>query len=267
VASTFARIPFEACPLCGHEEADVLHEASCAAHPLYRRELPGTIRWVCCTGCRHVFTDGYFGPDALALLFSGANAAQLPGSEVGMARQTSARIVERVLGLMDGRDPEQASWLDVGFGNGSLLTTAAEFGFEAVGIDVREEPVRRLAELGFQVHRADMMAFAPERTFDVLSLADVLEHVPFPRPALAQARTLLAPGGLLFVSMPNRDSFNWQALDREGRNPYWGELEHLHNFGRAGLYALLRESGFEPVQYAVSQRYVAGMEILARQRA
>jgi hypothetical protein len=53
-------------------------------------------------------------------------------------------------------------------------------------------------------------------------------------------------------------------MDRAGKNPYWSELEHLHNFGRARLEALLREVGFTPTAYAVSERYLAGMEVVAK---
>jgi protein O-GlcNAc transferase len=97
----------------------------------------------------------------------------------------------------------------------------------------------------------------------VISMADVLEHIPFPRPALETAHRLLKPRGVLFLSMPNIESFVWLALDEAGTNPYWGELEHYHNFGRTRLYTLLRETGFSPVHYTISHRYRAGMEVIA----
>jgi hypothetical protein len=50
-------------------------------------------------------------------------------------------------------------------------------------------------------------------------------------------------------------------------NPYWGEIEHYHNFGRRRLYALLEEHGFEPARYGVSFRYRACMEVIARRSA
>jgi len=170
-------------------------------------------------------------------------------------------------GVSNARAKWSGRWLEIGFGNGALLTTAAEFGYEAVGFDLREESVRRMRELGYEAHCADFMTYDAPRSFDVVSMADVLEHMPFPRPALRHARKLLKPGGLLFVSMPNMDSFAWKELEREKRNPYWGELEHFHNFGRARLHALLEETGFEPCRYGISQRYVACMEVIARTTA
>jgi protein O-GlcNAc transferase len=64
-------------------------------------------------------------------------------------------------------------------------------------------------------------------------MADVLEHMPYPKKRLAAAHRLLQPGGALFVSMPNRDSMVWRLLDAAEANPYWAELEHYHNFGRS----------------------------------
>ena len=62
-------------------------------------------------------------------------------------------------------------------------------------------------------------------------------HAGRPRKALQQAHGLLAEGGVLFISLPNRDCLSWKVMDRTGTNPYWGELEHFHNFDRAGQYS------------------------------
>jgi hypothetical protein len=88
--------------------------------------------------------------------------------------------------------------------------------------------------------------------------------MPFPREGLAAARRLLAPEGVLFLSMPHYDCSAWRMLDALKANPYWGEIEHYHNFSRARLYALLKDMGFEAVHYGVSERYRVCMEIVAR---
>jgi len=94
-------------------------------------------------------------------------------------------------------------------------------------------------------------------------MADVLEHMPFPKPALLHAHKLLQKAGVLFVSMPNLDCMAWKLLDKAKKNPYWGELEHYHNFGRQRLYKLLEETGFRPVNYCISERYRLCMEVTA----
>jgi SAM-dependent methyltransferase len=255
-----ARIAYDACPLCSHEDAEEIGVSSCASHPLYHPDLPAQMRWIRCDACGHVFTDGYWSDAAQAILFRNAHPFQLPGSDTVAGRSVAAKIVEDVSlarGQWTGR------WLEVGFGNGALLTTAAEFGYDVVGLDMRPEGVRRMRDLGFDARCTSITELEARDAFDVISMADVLEHMRFPKLALGRARELLSPGGALFLSMPNMDSFAWQQLEREARNPYWGELEHFHNFGRRRLYALLDEMGFSPYRYGISQRYLACMEVIA----
>jgi SAM-dependent methyltransferase len=219
------------------------------------------MRWIRCGACSHVFVDGYFTERALALLFRNAHPSQLPGPDTVQGRAIAAKIVEDV---SNTRNAWSGRWLDIGFGNGALLTTAAEYGYDVVGLDRREEGVRRMRDLGFDARSVDLAEFDAPEGLDVVSMADVLEHMPYPKLALGHVRKLLRPGGALFVSMPNIESFAWRELDRQQKNPYWGELEHLHNFGRSRLHQLLREHGFEPTRYSISQRYLASMEVVAR---
>jgi trans-aconitate methyltransferase len=88
--------------------------------------------------------------------------------------------------------------------------------------------------------------------------------VPHPRAALGRVQAALRPGGLLLVSCPNMEAASWRAMDLAGANPYWQEIEHFHNFGRASLTRLLAEEGFQAVDYAVSTRYKSCMEVIAR---
>lgn len=260
---TPARLLFQTCPLCNAKELKALGTHDCTRHPLYRPQLPAVMGWLRCQECTHVFTDGHFNQAALDLIFSKTHAEQTPGHDTGAARAVSAPIVETVnrlrnVGAATGR------WLDVGFGNGALMTTAEEYGYEVAGIDLRRTSVALMREFGYDVRCVDLQDYSSSLPFDVVSMADVLEHMPYPRRALDRTYSMLRLGGLLFLSMPNLDCFLWKVLDQRKQNPYWGELEHYHNFGRKRLFALLQEHGFTPCHYGVSQRYVACMEVIAR---
>lgn len=251
-----SRIKYSCCPLCDSASLRTVRTSSVAGHPRYKPELPAEMTWMACTACGHELADGYFDDAALALIFSQSNPGQQVGEVYEQARWIAARMVQRVARHVAG-----GRWLDVGFGNAALVITADEFGYEAVGLDLREQEVSTLRGLGFEAHCRLMEDFQPDRPFDVLSLADVLEHMPFPKKGLRAAHGLLRPGGALLVSMPNADAFVWRGM---AANPYHGEIEHYHNFGRRRLYELLRESGFEPCEYGVSERYRACMEVIAR---
>lgn len=253
-----SRISYEWCPLCGNKEIRATRSADCSGHPLYRPGIPPTMTWVECVSCSHVFTDGYFGEEALAFLFDRTHVGQTVGHDMERQRAVSSRMVEWIADHAADGD-----WLDVGFGNGSLLFTAEEFGFRPVGVDLRKANVEALRRLGYEAHCVDLADLVPTERFSVVSMADVLEHMPYPKAGLQAAHRLLKSNGVLFLSMPNVDNMVWRLLDANKVNPYWGEIEHYHNFSRKRLYALLETHGFKAVKYRVSERYRVCMEVLA----
>lgn len=256
-----ARKIYEACPICGSDSFKLLGRADCSSHALYDKRLPSTINWQLCAACGHIFTDGYFEGEYLEYMLSNSHALQMHNPEfVERERGLSAVVIDKVSGYL-GR--QHGRWLDVGFGNGSLLTTCAEYGFDPIGIDLRRQAVDELKKYGYDVRCMDLVECSSSDLVSVISMADVLEHLPYPSKALSQAYKLLEPGGVLFVSCPNSEAHLWKLLTSKKQNPYWMELEHYHNFGRSRLSALLEEHGFRPVSYGVSQRYRVGMEIIA----
>ncbi len=65
---------------------------------------------------------------------------------------------------------------------------------------------------GYTAICADFNQLVSVDRVDVISMADVLEHMPYPKTSLQHAAGLLRPGGLIFVSMPNSDSLSWRYL-------------------------------------------------------
>jgi len=252
-----SRIPYDACPLCQSARFSELRQADCSSHASYDPAAGPIIRWMVCGACGHVFTDGVYTPEVLSRIFATTQDDQRPGHDFERHRATAARIVERVAAVAPcGR------WLDVGFGNGALLFTAQEWGFEPIGIDLRADSVEMLRRLGVEAHHTEIANVVADGGVAVISLADVIEHTPYPREMIDHARRLLATDGAIFISTPNRGALAWRLLDDIGQNPYWGELEHYHIFSRESLNALMADAGFHPVSYGVSERYRLGMEII-----
>lgn len=264
---------YAGCPLCEHAARE-LGVADCQRHSLWHDGLPTTLQWMQCEACHHVFTRHYWTEQGLAEVFKRAHEGQLAGS--GQVSPDAKRakwlpVVERVVALLGGYQAmlsyqPAASWVDVGCGDGALMMTAADFGFEAVGIDAWHETVARLAALGFRAFQGDFMDKRFDKPLDVLSLMDVLEHLPYPRRALAKAHEMLADGGVLVISLPDLGCSTWRQLDALKANPYWYEIEHHHNFSRRRLMALLEESGFEVADFTIPNRYKAQLEVYALRR-
>src|SRR5207244_5959371 len=115
--------------------------------------------------------------------------------------------------------------LDVGVGTGLLLHLARQAGWEAVGVDLCAEAAARAArEFGVAVAVGDFLGADLPGGYDAITMADVVEHSRDPCAFLARARALLAPGGVLYVGVPNHRSPVYLAADVLGRVPGTGGL-------------------------------------------
>lgn len=137
--------------------------------------------------------------------------------------------------------------LDIGCGTGAFVCLASERGWTAQGIDASEWMIEhaRLRCPAGTFRAGDPLAanFDPGR-LDAVTLWNVLEHVPAPAAVLRRARSWLAPGGRLFLRVPNGASLVARLAGRR-----WVLLvrEHLWYFSPDTMERLLRAEGFEVV--------------------
>jgi SAM-dependent methyltransferase len=113
---------------------------------------------------------------------------------------TDLQVLERLVEL-DGKDV-----LDVGCGGGALVRALVDRGARAVGLEISEQqlgPARTQGAGEFIVGRAEALPLA-ENSLDAVLFIRSLHHVPEPAmlPALADARRVLRPGGLVYVAEP-----------------------------------------------------------------
>ena len=255
------RINYECCPLCNSKQLVNSVVGDCSKHPLFDVAISPKMQWIDCSECRHQFIDGYFTNDALGIIFSKTHENQKVGYQIEGQRIVSAKMVEKVLPYKSA-----GSWLDVGFGNGSLLFTAQEFGFETIGVDLRKDSVNAMKQLGFEAHCQLVENVEFNNALSVVSMMDVLEHIPYPKDVLIQINSKMEDDGVLLISMPNTENIIWKLMTEQSKNPYLGELEHYHNFSRTRLVELLGECGFDVARYGISERYRVCMEIVAVKR-
>lgn len=261
-------IKYTACPLCESSDIRPLISVNCTGNPMWQEPLEPEMVWVTCGACEHIFTDGYFTQEALNIIFRNAPNDVVVGTNVEQWRNMSAKMVERVINKIGLPEEGRTLWLDIGFGNGSLLMTAQEFGFDVYGADMNEKGVSDIRKLSIPAYFGSIADLVKDVNFEqspmVISMADVVEHEPFPQESLRSARELIDPSGVLLISMPNAGAPLWQHWNETNANPYWHNIGHYHNFTRKHLYSLLRATGFEPVHYNIAERYRCCMEVLAR---
>lgn len=156
--------------------------------------------------------------------------------------------VQKVLGILKGLQP--ANLLDIGSGRGvflwPLLSTFPDLPVTCVDLlnyrvsDIQTVKAGGVENLAALSGDATALPFA-DSSFDVVTLLEVLEHIPETRKALAEV-CRVARRFLLF-SVPSK----------EDDNP-----EHIHLFTMQQLRALLEEQGIIHVQFSYVHNHMLG---------
>lgn len=138
--------------------------------------------------------------------------------------------------------------LDIGAGWGFFVGTAAERGWDAVGLDPSVEASEYARAAGRSVHTLGWEQFWPARRYDAVTAFWLLEHLPQPLDFLRFCRGCLADGGVLALAVPN-DFSAAQSLANEkvGRPYYWIHPTHVLYLTPATLGNLLGRAGFRVV--------------------
>jgi SAM-dependent methyltransferase len=132
-----------------------------------------------------------------------------------------------------------ARLLDLGCGDGEVLVELSNVS-PAIGLDPRINDLSLAQRRGAKrlVNAAgDRPPFA--RTFDLVGLFDVVEHVEDDTGLLRRARELVVPGGYVLLTVP-ADPRLWGKYDR-----YAG---HYRRYSRSALQDLLRRAGLEQIR-------------------
>lgn len=138
--------------------------------------------------------------------------------------------------------------LDLGCGAGNLLLAARKHGWNAQGLDVAEQATEHVRSLGFEVFHGELQqAQFPSQHFDVITAAEILEHLSDPRLLVQEVARILRPGGLFWTTTPHARGLSARVLGLQWRC-IWPP-EHLQLFSVAGIKALLRDVGFSQIGF------------------
>lgn len=158
------------------------------------------------------------------------------------------------LSVLAGLTPANATVLDLGTGTGALGCYLADhLGCIVDGVTFNEQeasyarPHYRQLEIA-DLDSCDLVQLFGDARYDVIVCADVLEHLRDPARILDAARTLLAPGGQVLISIPNAGycGLIGELLLGDFRYREEGLLDstHLRFFTRRSLARFLQDAGW-----------------------
>ena len=133
--------------------------------------------------------------------------------------------------------PDKGRLLDIGCANGNFLRAFAKAvpGWSLSGVEWDDKYLAQVQAVpGFEKLYTDGLDGIPG-TYDVISLLHCFEHIPDPGPMLRSISGLLAPGGLLFIDVPDCST-----------NPFVLVVaDHSSHYSVDSLRELVAREGFE----------------------
>lgn len=133
--------------------------------------------------------------------------------------------------------------LDIGSGSCISLLELHNLGAIAFGVEADPNVAAIAAHFDLNVHIGSIHDTPfPGQSFDLITLNQVIEHVPDPAALLTTVRDRLAPGGTLVLSFPNAGSLARRLSGSRWIN--WHVPYHQHHFNRRSITLLAKHNGY-----------------------
>jgi SAM-dependent methyltransferase len=212
------------CPVCG----------TTAIHPLRGFKKHELMK---CSSCGFVFMRNIPSPQELEehyAVYAYADEKELP--------EATRISIENVLNQFE-TFRKTNHMLDVGCGEGWILELARSRGWQVYGTEFSPRAVAICEKKGIKMYAGVLNpAQFQGIEFDVIISTETIEHIINPAEEINHFYQLLRPGGLLYLTTPNFNSYlRYLFRDNYAVISY---PEHLSFFTRKSLHRLLTGSGF-----------------------
>lgn len=170
------------------------------------------------------------------------NYSQIYANKASKKLKRIKRWVGRVIKIR-GND---GNWLDIGCSVGFVAKVADESGFDAYGVDVQDWGIQYgKTQLGLQHLSCGQLEDQKykDNFFNVISMYDVIEHVPNLDIFMSELKRILAKDGIIDIITP--DIGHWRTPKKLSS---WNEIkpsEHLYYFNKSTLSILLNKYGLK----------------------
>jgi 2-polyprenyl-3-methyl-5-hydroxy-6-metoxy-1,4-benzoquinol methylase len=233
-----------ACPICLAGERHYLHTQRFVlptGHP-----LASGYDVVECQQCGFVFANTSVTQedyDVFYAKFSKYEDGQT-STGAGDSAWDARRLHDTAMAIAARTASKNARILDLGCANGGLLAAFQTLGFaRLVGVDPSPVCARITQEkLGVEAHAGSIYALPALGSFDMIILSHVMEHLSDLRTAATVAAGLLAPGGTLYVEVPDATRYTEFLVA-----PFQDfNTEHINHFSPRSLANVFASAALVP---------------------
>jgi 2-polyprenyl-3-methyl-5-hydroxy-6-metoxy-1,4-benzoquinol methylase len=150
-------------------------------------------------------------------------------------------------------DVSGESFLDVGCETGTILWQAANYFKKISGVEVSKKMAAFASkQLKCQVHTTPFEKLSTREKYSCIHMSHVIEHYPNPHLWLQKAKSLLTPGGIIVIKVPNMFSpdrrfkvFLKRIGLRKGKWEPWRTPDHLFEPTMPSMLRLFAMNGLK----------------------
>jgi SAM-dependent methyltransferase len=206
--------------------------------------LAGGYAVVACRACGFVYADTAVTQQDYYRFYADLSKSedQKTSTGGGESAHDSARLRETAAWIAQQLPNREGRILDIGCANGGLLDALRSLGFrDLAGLDPSPACAANTRARGFEAHVGLLHSVPAElQPADCVVLSHVLEHVQDVAGVLVRLRSLLRPGGLAYVEVPDATRY-----DQFLYAPFQDfNTEHINHFSPTSLNNALRRAGF-----------------------
>ena len=135
------------------------------------------------------------------------------------------------------------SLFDLGAGWGHFMLTGQQLGYDVYGIEISEQPyLYSKNDLKLPVDHIDFFEMKEDKTFDIITMWDVLEHIDKADPFIEKCARINSKNGYIVIQVPQIDSYFAKKYKDEWKMM---SLDHVNYFGKKTITQLLNKHGYE----------------------
>ncbi len=233
---------FVNCPACQKDSADLKYHKY-------------GMRFVECKACRTMYTNPRPTAEVLeefykdSVNYSFWDKHIFPASEKVRREKIFVPRVDKTLEICQKYNVKNDSLLEIGaaFGTFCLEMKSRNYFKNIVAVEPTPNLAKTCRKKGLQVIEevVENIEFNEKEKFDVIVNFEVIEHIFSPINFIANLKKMLKKGGLLIITCPNGQGFDFKILKEKCNSV---DHEHLNYFNPSSLALLLNSSGFKVLE-------------------
>ncbi|MBL7790082.1 MAG: class I SAM-dependent methyltransferase [Chitinophagales bacterium] len=197
-----------------------------------------------CKDCNHCFLSPRLSEETITNYYHKLNSEYFDKTPLHTRIDEDKKVLEKVKSLK-----ESGKVLEIGCGNGFLLSLLRNEGYETFGI----EPSPKAADFAkYSLNLNVVNGFLnidsfSNMKFDIIFMMDVIEHLYQPNDMLKLCSEYLATGGIIVLLTGNVDSLNAKIWREKWF--YFYSWEHISFFNKSSISKLLSRNNIQTLSY------------------